>query len=327
MRFRRRLLFGTTVALAAWLVACGAPSEVPRVTGVAVLGGDQELEIGATLTLTVDVSTVAGADASVEWSSDLPEVAEVDADGVVTGRAAGAARIVATSVVDASVSGSINVTVVAPPPDPPGAPASLTVVAGDGQTGVVGKAVPVAPAVRVRDADGRSVPGVEVAFTSVAPLSSVTPPTPVVSDADGIATLVSWNLGVAPGANTLRAEVVGATPPIEVTLTATAVVGTPFADASTLTADPLQLPADGAATSTLTVRLSDQYGNPLDGGGATVTFDPPTVGAIGPVVDGGDGSYAAPYTAGTTAGVVTITARLDGEVVGSPVTLELLAVP
>lgn len=326
MRFRRNLLFGATVALATWLVACGAPAETPRVTDVAIVGGDQELGVGASVTLTADVTTVAGADASVGWSSDLPEVAEVDAGGVVTGRAVGTARITATSVATPSVSGSIAVTVVEPPPDPPGAPASLAVVAGDDQTSVVGEAVPVRPAVQVRDAAGRPVPDVAVRFATIAGGGSVTPAAPVTSDDDGVATLVSWNLGLIPGANALRASVDGATPPIEATLSAIAVVGPPFADASTLAADPLQLPADGAATSTLTVRLRDRYGNEIGVGGATVAFDPPAIGAIGPVVDGGDGSYTATYTAGTTAGVVTITARLDGVVLGTPVSLELQAV-
>ncbi|MDF1523444.1 MAG: invasin domain 3-containing protein [Trueperaceae bacterium] len=327
MRFRRNLSFGATVALAAWLVACGAPVEVPRVTDVAIVGGDRELEVGASVTLAVDVAAVGGADASVTWSSDLPAVAEVDAGGLVTARAVGTARITATSVATPSVSGSIAVSVVDPPPEPPGALASLTVVAGDGQTSVVGEAVPVRPAVRVRDADGRPVPGVAVRFTATAGGGSVTPSTPVASDADGVATLVSWNLGLTPGANALRARVDGSTPPIEVTFTATAVVGPPFADASTLTADPLQLPADGAATSALTVRLRDRYRNDVGIGGATVTFDPPTVGSIDAVVDGGDGSYTATYTAGTAEGDVVVTARLDGTELGDPVTLELTAVP
>jgi adhesin/invasin len=327
MRFRRNLLFGATLALTAWLVACGAPVEVPRVTDVAIVGGDRELEVGDTVTLTTDVAAVGGADASVTWSSDLSAVAEVDAGGVVTGRAVGTARITATSVATPSVSGSIAVSVVEPPPDPPGAPASLTVVAGDGQTSVVGEAVPVRPAVLVRDVDDRPVPGVAVRFTAVAGGGNVTPSTPVASDADGIATLVSWNLGLEPGANALRASVDGATPPIEATLSATAVVGPPFADTSVLTADPLQLPADGVATSALTVRLRDRYRNELVVGGATVTFDPPTVGAIGAVVDAGDGSYTATYTAGTSEGAVEVTARLDGTVLGDPVTLELTAVP
>lgn len=327
MRFRRNLLFGATVALAAWLVACGAPVEIPRVTDVAIVGGDQELETGATLTLAVDVTAVADADESVTWTSDLPAVAEVDADGVVTGRAVGIARVTATSVITPSVSGSIAVTVVAPPPDPPGAPDSLLVVAGDGQTGVVGLAVDVRPAVLVQDADGRPVPGVAVAFAAIDGGGFVTPATPVTSDADGVATLVSWNLGLEPVANALRARVVGASPPIEATLTATAVVGPPFAATSVLSADPLQLPADGVATSALTVRLFDQYGNPLTDGGAIVTVDPPTVGAIGSVLDAGDGSYTATYTAGTSEGAVIVTARLDGVALGDPVTLELTAVP
>jgi alpha-tubulin suppressor-like RCC1 family protein len=91
-----------------------------------------------------------------------------------------------------------------------GAPASVTLSAGDGQTAPVGGDVTIAPAVLVRDAQGTPVPGVEVLFaitggggtilggaTSEAQLST----------AAGIATVSGWTLGPAAGANGLRATV------------------------------------------------------------------------------------------------------------------------
>ena len=83
-------------------------------------------------------------------------------------------------------------------------------------------------------------------------------------------------------------------------------------DASTVTASPSSLTANGTSTSTLTVQLRDAAGNNLTSSAGTLTFDTPSLGSIGVVTDNLDGTYTAAYTAGTSAGVVTLTARLDG---------------
>jgi hypothetical protein len=103
------------------------------------------------------------------------------------------------------------------------APASIAVTAGNGQSATVGTAVPVAPAVRVRDASGDPVAGVSVQFVVTAGGGSVTG-SPATSDADGIAAVGSWTLGSEPGTNRLEARVGSLT----ATLTATA-LGSAFA--------------------------------------------------------------------------------------------------
>ena len=110
---------------------------------------------------------------------------------------------------------------VAPPPPPPGSqpgpPATLVVQAGNNQQSVPGTAVPVRPAVLVRDAGGRAVAGVSVSFVVDAGGGSVSGST-VSSGTDGIASVGSWTLGPGEGVNRLKATVAGLSP---VLLTAT----------------------------------------------------------------------------------------------------------
>lgn len=97
-----------------------------------------------------------------------------------------------------------------------GAPASLVTHAGTGQTALAGRAVAVAPAVRVLDAYGNGVPGIPVAFAASAGGGTLVDGT-VSSDTNGVAAVSRWSLG-APGPNTLTASV-GA---LRATFTATA---------------------------------------------------------------------------------------------------------
>jgi alpha-tubulin suppressor-like RCC1 family protein len=88
-----------------------------------------------------------------------------------------------------------------------GPPALFTLVAGDAQTATVGGRVTIAPAVKLTDAAGHLLPGVVVNFTAGSG-GSVTAGNPM-TDADGIATLGSWSLGLVPGDNTLVAARAG----------------------------------------------------------------------------------------------------------------------
>src|SRR4029079_16416721 len=88
------------------------------------------------------------------------------------------------------------------------------------------------------------------------------------TDGSGIATIV-WTLGTTAGAQSATASAPGlAGSPLTFALTATPAVSslTP----STITASPTSIVADGAATSTITVQLKDQYGNDLTASGGTV---------------------------------------------------------
>jgi hypothetical protein len=97
--------------------------------------------------------------------------------------------------------------------------ASLTITQGNGQSAPVNSDVPVPPQVRVLDSFGNPVAGVVVTFTVTSGGGSVTGAA-AVSDANGLATVGSWTLGVLPIENTLEATL-GSLAPVTFTATAT----------------------------------------------------------------------------------------------------------
>jgi hypothetical protein len=117
----------------------------------------------------------------VEWSSDAPGVATVDASGVVTAVGSGVATITATSE---GVSGQASVRVV-------GAPATISIVSGDNQTGSNNTTLEDSLVVRVLDADDQPVEGVRVRWTTS---SGELFPNETFTAADGTAR-TQWTLG------------------------------------------------------------------------------------------------------------------------------------
>jgi predicted outer membrane repeat protein len=305
-------------------ITVAPPPAAPAVLSVAIDPGERSVLVGETLPLSASVVSVGGASESVTWMSHDTGTATVDAAGVVTGLTIGEALITATSVFDPSKSGISLFSVVSVLP---GAPARISVVSGDSQTAAAGSAVPIPPTVRVRDTDDNPLPGVSVTFTVTAGDATVAPTTPVTTNADGIAALASWVLGTTAGNHGIRATVTGSAPPISVTFSALGVPGAASPGTSSVDANPTSLVAGGTATSHLTVRLRDVFGNPLTTGGAAVSFVAPSRGSVGTVHDNGNGTYSATYTAGTTAGPVTITPRIGGVNFGNTTTITLTAAP
>lgn len=95
--------------------------------------------------------------------------------------------------------------------------AALTPVAGMTNTALTGALVPTAPAVRATDQYGNPTPNEPVVFTVMSGGGSVTGGVQM-TDANGIATVGGWRLGVEPGPQTLRASQVN----VATTFTATA---------------------------------------------------------------------------------------------------------
>jgi alpha-tubulin suppressor-like RCC1 family protein len=83
---------------------------------------------------------------------------------------------------------------------------TAAVSAGNGQTATAGTAVPIPPAIVVRDALNNPVPGLDVVFAVTGGGGSVTGAT-TQTDAAGVATVGTWTLGAAAGANSLSATV------------------------------------------------------------------------------------------------------------------------
>jgi hypothetical protein len=90
----------------------------------------------------------------------------------------------------------------------PGAAASVTIVDGDNQIGLLSKAINVPPAVLVEDAQGNPVPGATVTFSVTGGGGSATG-TDAVADGAGIARVGTWTLGPGAGANALQAAITG----------------------------------------------------------------------------------------------------------------------
>ena len=84
---------------------------------------------------------------------------------------------------------------------------TLTIVAGDGQTGDAGKKVATAPSVRVTNDLGQGIAGFGVTFVVTGGNGSVTGASQT-TNSNGFATVGSWTLG-DPGANTLEARAEG----------------------------------------------------------------------------------------------------------------------
>jgi hypothetical protein len=178
---------------------------------LAACGGGSNTEPSPSLSITVPTNPIASgtsvqASASIDgspasnvtWSSSNSAVASVGSTGLITGALKGSAIIHATS---GSSTGGISVTVI------PGAPASVTIFSGNGQSGPAGSLLPDPLSTNVKDAAGTG--GGQLGIIAIAPQT----------DADGIATSGFWTLGPAAGTQTVVASSAGAS---SVTFTATA---------------------------------------------------------------------------------------------------------
>lgn len=93
----------------------------------------------------------------------------------------------------------------------------------------------------------------------------------------------------------------------------------------TITADPTTIIADGISTSTITVQLTDGFGNNLTSTGGVVELSFGTgSGTLSAVTDNLDGTYSATLTSSTIAEIVTITGTLAGEPIEDDATVEYI---
>lgn len=147
--------------------------------------------------------------------------------------------------------------------------ATIAISAGDNQTANAGTAVAIAPAVVVRDANNNPVDGAVVLFSVLVGGGQVPDPLRR-TNAQGIASLPQWILGTTAGTQRLAAQVsevgVAGNP---VVFTATARAGAP-ASLVALSAITQSAAAGSLVASPPSVRLVDQYGNPVPG--VRVTF-------------------------------------------------------
>jgi len=112
--FSYKGLCAAVIAVALLLAACGGSGGTDaQVNSVTITDASASVEVGQTLELNATVNVSGGASKAVTWSSSDSDLAEVDADGVVTGKAEGNVIITATSTADSSKSDSVDVAVIA----------------------------------------------------------------------------------------------------------------------------------------------------------------------------------------------------------------------
>ncbi|NJD10281.1 MAG: hypothetical protein FIB01_07490, partial [Gemmatimonadetes bacterium] len=224
------------------------------------------------------------------------------------------------------VLGSLNLTLTAEASA--GAPASLQVLTGDGQSATVAQAVAIPPAVVVRDAFGNAVAGATVQFSVTEGSGQVTGAS-VLSDAGGTARVGGWTLGTRVGSNRLTASVTGALPAV---FSAT---GTP-GPAAALARDAGAGQTGGAGQLLAVapaVLVSDGYGNPVPN--AEVTFSAASGTVTGAVArsDALGVARVGGWRLGLLAGTQTLEARAGSLLVtfgatatpGGPAVLEIVA--
>ncbi|MEQ1693499.1 MAG: Ig-like domain-containing protein, partial [Gemmatimonas sp.] len=204
-----RILVATAIAT---LTACGGGGDTPTITtptppvvaavaSVTVTPDAMQLLAPATLQLTAAMKDAAGnglTNRAVAWSTSQAVVATVSADGMVTALGPGTTVVTATSE---GRSGNATITVTAPP-------SALSVSQGSGQTGEPGLALPIRPAVIVRDAQARPVANVSVTFVIDSGGGSLAS-TQATSGSDGVATAGVWTLGQSEGRNVVLATTTG----------------------------------------------------------------------------------------------------------------------
>ena len=246
-------------------------------------------------------SPPAAADGLVE-----PATATTGSNGVAAVQRWRLGTMAGQNRLKASVQGLADLTFTAT--GTPGAPASMSLSAGDNQSAPAGGAVPVRPAVLVRDPHGNNVPDVVVTFVVMAGGGSVQGAAATTSAA-GVATVGGWTLGVAPGPNRLEAQLAGLT---AVTFNAT---GTPVpASVAVFAGNNQSAPVSTAVAVAPSAIVRDAFSNPVPG--VTVTFVVTGGGGFvtgASAVTGANGvAQAGSWTLGPSAGLNTLEARVTG---------------
>jgi len=300
----------------------------PAVAGSSTLSaGSLSLVAAGTTTLTVQlrdangnaVSTGGGTVALATTTGSIGPVADLG-NGTYTATFT-APTLVGTAAVTGTLNGAALGNALALTINP-GAP-SRYVVATTATEVTVGQGVTLTA--RLQDAFGNAVPaaGRTVAWESSAAGGAFSSPT-TVTDANGV-TAVAFTTGTVSEVEyrlTARdaAGITGTSPAVRT-------VAGPFSlSTSTIDADPRSVPVV-TGTSVLTVRLRDQYGNPLRRSAGTAVISA-NGGTVGPTTDHGDGTYTATFTAGTQIGnTFQIQVNVNGSVFAGAQGIQITAGP
>ena len=163
-QFRTSISLGAAAAAALLLQACGGgggePAGPPKVASVAVTALASQVEVGATVQFSASARDAKGnamTGKAISWSSSAPAVASVDASGVVSGVAPGAATITATAD---GVSGTQPITVV---------PVPVSAVFIENRTPSVRQGNTAQLTAVAQDVAGRPLPGRTITWSTASP--------------------------------------------------------------------------------------------------------------------------------------------------------------
>jgi hypothetical protein len=271
----------TVVAAAGGRIAQSRILVRPRPADIRILGlGDSLLRVpeGGTTRLAarvVDARRHAVPGQNIAWRSADPSVASIDSAARLTGVTAGRATLVA-SAGDLTTEVSVEVYPV---------PATITLLAGDGQHASAGRRLPGAVKAQVVSRGGRPMAAVAVRF-SLADASDRVDQEIDTSDADGIVQ-AGWTLGSRPGRHRIALGVDG--DGAVTTFVAADADPVPENTRITATAEPPSGRAGEPLPDPVGVRVVDSAGAPMAdvpvtwaaGGGGTITPDAPRTDSLG----------------------------------------------
>lgn len=190
-----------------------------------------------------------------------------------------------------------------------GVPVELTVVAGGGQRGTVGRRLGEPVVVELRDSRGRPVARQRVVFRVDDGAGGFAPET-AETDAAGRAA-AEWVLGPRAGEQQGEARTVGVEPrELVAALRASAAPGPPAA-IEELGGRGQSAPAGSALPESLAVRVVDEFGNAIEGVEVRWSAEAGRVSPETGTTDG-DGRAATAFTLGTSPGPYTVRAAVPG---------------
>jgi hypothetical protein len=281
-------------------------------TVAAALPAPIQIQVADPYTGQPDVGAIVSFSDGGKGGSFYPNPAVTDANGnapttYTVPQKAGTYTLTATLMVNLTASGSTTTTATATP----ASAAKIIAYGGSKQTGANGFNLAKPIIAQIQDAYKNAVPGVTVNFTANKQ-GAVLNPSSVVTDATGMARAY---LQLPPAAGTVTVTATGPANliPTHVTYVEYSVVQIPT-NISITSGNNLSAAAGTQLPQTLTVLVTDQFGNPFSGnsvtfsdGGAGGTFSSPN-----PVGAGTDGTATQSYTLPPSAATVAITATATG---------------
>jgi len=183
----------------------------------------------------------------------------------------------------------------------------MNVTSGSAQTGIVGMALASPVVVSVFDQDGNPLAGVTVSFSPLT-FSGSLDVSSATTDANGRVQF-GWTLGTLAGADSVVIAA-GSISPAYATATAT-----PDAPAhvSVVGGDNQTVGTDTPLAEPLVVRVTDQYGNAVEGVAITWSTDDGSLSATTSVTDAG-GIAQNTLVAGDATGQFSVTAMVSADV-------------